>query len=356
MKYFTFLLLFTSLTAWPQTASEYNAKQDWQVFTDDGWVKYQNQQSKAIHFTIGNKFLASTLVIIDKRPFSVFIDGKLLASGKDTLRMNVDTLHTYAGDRLISIYQDQPIYALKTILLTPQLQPDEFENPARARNFFSDFVIIASFLLVGFIVILYRINPRLTFDYLNIIKLFSIQERDESIVAGRIGSSVNLLFFGFISFLLALLLLIVFRMAPDRIWLAGEFIFDSTEGVFLDWFIISVIIFAMLMTKLILIVSFSLLFRLRDTVRFQFFNFIRLLFIVSITLCMLAVAYFIIQTQQPGPFYFLFILATVFIGIGTLFLYLKLLARTALPVFHLFSYLCATEIIPLLILGKWILL
>lgn len=356
MKYFTFLLLFTSLTAWPQTVSEYNARQVWQVYTDNGWATYQNQQSKAIHFTIGNKFLASTLVIIDKAPFSVFVNGKLLANGKDTLRMKVDSLHTYAGDRLISIYQDQPIYALKTILLTPQMQPDEFENPARVRNFFSDFVIIASFLLVGFIVMLYRINPRLTFDYLNIIKLFSIQERDESIVAGRIGSSVNLLFFGFISFLLALLFLIVFRMAPDRIWLAGEFTFDSTEGVFLDWFFISVIIFAMLMTKLLLIVSFSLLFRLRDTVRFQFFNFIRLLFIVSITLCMLAVFYFIIQTQQPGPFYFLLILATVFIGIGTLFLYLKLLARTALPVFHLFSYLCATEIIPLLILGKWILL
>lgn len=356
MKYFTFLLLFTSLTAWTQTVSEYNARQDWQVYTDHGWAKYQNQQTKAIHFTIGNKFLASTLVIIDKRPFFVFIDGKLLANGKDTLRISIDTLRTYGGDRLISIYQDQPIYALKTLLLAPQIQPDEFENPTRAQNFLSDFVIIASFLLMGFIVILYRINPRLTFDYLNIIKLFSIQERDESIVAGRIGSSVNLLFFGFISFLLALLLLIVFRMAPDRIWLAGEFIFDSTAGVFLDWFLISVTIFAILMTKLILIVSFSLLFRLRDTVRFQFFNFVRLLFIISIVLCLLAIIYFIIQTHQPGPFYFLLILATVFIGIGTVFLYLKLLARTALPVFHLFSYLCATEIIPLLILGKWILL
>lgn len=356
MKYFTFLLLFASLTAWTQTVSEYDAKQDWRVFTDDGWVKYQNHQSKAIHFTIGNKFLAGTLVIIDKRPYSVFMDGKLIANGKDTLRMRMDTLNTYAGDRLISIYQDQPIYALKTIVLIPQLQPDAFENPIRAKNFFSDFVIIASFLLLGFIVMLYRINPRLTFDYLNIIKLLSIQERDESIVAGRIGSSVNLLFFGFISFLLALLFLIIFRMAPEQSWLAGEFIFDSTEGVFLYWFFISITIFGMLMTKLMLIVSFSLLFRMRDMVRFQFFNFIRLLFIVSTTLCVLAVIYFIFQTHQPGPYHFLLILAMGFIGIGTLFLYLKLLARTALPVFHLFSYLCATEIIPLLILGKWILL
>jgi hypothetical protein len=240
------------------------------------------------------------------------------------------------------------------LLLLPVSKSD-LDNPVREGILFKDFVILASFMLITFMIVLFRVNPRLTLDYLNVVKLFSFQERDEAIVAGRIGSSVNLFFFALVSFLLSLLLMIIFYVAPDRIRLAGDFVFQSTPRAFFIWLLLSTIIFLLLISKLVLIASFSLLFNLKSTVRFQFFNFIRLLFVTAIVMGVMAVIYFIFHSQNPALFYNLLILGSFFVITGTVFLFLKLLARTAFPVFHLFSYLCATEIIPLMILGKVIL-
>jgi len=113
-----------------------------------------------------------------------------------------------------------------------------------------------------------------------------------------------------------------------------------------------VVVFAVLMFKLLLIFIFSQLFGLRDTVRFQFFHFVRLLFISGVGLGVILVLYFIFKTSSTSAFASLLLIASIFIIISVGILFLKLLGRTGLPVFHLFSYLCASEIIPLIILGK----
>lgn len=350
------LLLLAALGVKAQSRLEYDVRQDWMVY-ENGWRKYSHQSTRTVHFVLGEKARGGSLIIHDRKEFAVFLDRKLIARTQDSLTLKLDSLFArYPGPGMFSIYQRNPIYSLRAVLSKPGAQAYEDINPIRPGHYFSDFVILASFLLMIFLVSLFRINPRLTWDYLNVIKLFSIQERDETIVAGRIGSSVNLLFFGLISFLLGLMVMIIFNKAHDYLRWAGEFNYHNTIQAFMVWLLISGIIFLSLMTKLALIASFSWLFNLRDTVRFQFFNFIRLLIIVCILLCFLAIVYFIVQTQNPYPYYFLLLLASIFVGLGTVSLFLKLLARTQLPVFHLFSYLCATEIIPLLILGYSILL
>jgi Domain of unknown function (DUF4271) len=357
MKQFLSLLigLHLSISGHCQSPATYNLRPDWNVQEKESFVKYTGQKSKAIHFTLDKKSQGSRLLIFDRAEYSVFINGKLIATKRDSLQLRVDSLRAqYRGSIFISIYQKRPIYSLKTMLLLP-VDKSDFENPVREGNYFNDFVIVASFILMALMVILFRVNPRLTFDYLNVVKLFSFQERDEAIVAGRIGSSINLFFFALISFLLSLLLIIIFYVAPDRIRMAAEFVPRSTLHAFISWFILSCIIFLVLIAKLVLIASFSLLFNVKSTVRFQFFNFIRLLFVTSLAMGLIATIYFIFHSQNPALFYNLLIVGSLFVAAGTIFLFLKLLARTAFPVFHLFSYLCATEIVPLMILGKVIL-
>lgn len=355
-----FLSLFTGLLlslsgvcqAIPAT---YDLRADWKIQEKETFVKYSGQKSNAIYFALDKKSLGSKLIIYDRLEFSVFINGKLIARKQDSLKLPVDSLWArHQGNLFVSIYQKQPVFSLQTLLLLPVSKSD-LDNPVREGIFFKDFVILASFMLITFMIVLFRVNPRLTLDYLNVVKLFSFQERDEAIVAGRIGSSVNLFFFALVSFLLSLLLMIIFYVAPDRIRLAGDFVFQSTPRAFFIWLLLSTIIFLLLISKLVLIASFSLLFNLKSTVRFQFFNFIRLLFVTAIVMGVVAVIYFIFHSQNPALFYNLLILGSFFVITGTVFLFLKLLARTAFPVFHLFSYLCATEIIPLMILGKVIL-
>lgn len=358
MKIFLTLLiaLAGSLTALTQTLPKvYNLRQDWKVQEKEAFVRYADQRRNTIHFTVDKRGRGGKLLIYDRLEYSVFINGKLVARMQDSLHLKIDSLWAqYQGKLSFSIHQKRPVYSLQTLLMMP-VANSYYDNPLRQGSYFKDFLILASFILITALVILFRVNSRLTLDYLNVVKLFSIQERDEAIVAGRIGSSVNLFFFGLISFLLGLLLLIIFHAVPDRVRLAGEFAFQSTSQVFLTWLLLSSVIFIILIIKLILIVSFSLLFGLRDTVRFQFFNFIRLLFVTTILMGGVALIYFIVQTQRPGYYYHLLTLGSVLVIMGTILLFMKLLARTSFPVFHLFSYLCATEVIPLMILGKVIL-
>lgn len=357
MKQFLFLIIgyFLAISGYCQSQATYDLQAEWTVQENEAIVKYTGQRNNAVYFTLDKKSLGSKLLIFDRTEYSVFINGKLIARKRDSLQLQVDSLWAqYRGSLFISVYQKQPIYSLKTLLLLP-INKSDSDNPVREGNFFKDFVILSSLILMALMVILLRVNPRLTFDYLNIVKLFSFQERDEAIVAGRIGSSINLFFFALISFLLSLLLIIIFYVAPDRIRMAAEFVPHSTLHAFLSWVILSCIIFLVLIAKLVLIASFSLLFNLKSTVRFQFFNFIRLLFVTSLAIGLIAVIYFIFHSQNPTLFYNLLLVGSLFVVAGTIFLFLKLLARTAFPVFHLFSYLCATEIIPLMILGKVIL-
>lgn len=358
MKHFLTLIiaLAGSLTGLTQTLpTVYNLRQDWKVQEKETMVPYKDQKRNTIHFILDKKAAGGKLLFYDRSEYSVFINGKLVVRTQDSLRLKVDSLWArYQGKLSFSIHQKRPVYSLQTLLMVP-VAKSTFDNPLRQGSYFNDFVILASFILLTALVILFRVNSRLTFDYLNVIKLFSIQERDEAIVASRIGSSVNLFFFGLISFLLGLLLLIIFQAVPERVRLAGEFAFQSTSQVFLIWLLLSSIIFIILIIKLILIVSFSLLFGLRDTVRFQFFNFIRLLFVTTILMGGVALVYFIVQTQRSGYYYHLLTIGCVLVIMGTILLFMKLLARTSFPVFHLFSYLCATEVIPLMILGKVIL-
>jgi hypothetical protein len=333
----------------------FTLREEWRVMEKDRYVKYSGQKRNAVHFTLTKSEGGSTLVIFDRSEFSVFINGKLMTRSRDTVRWKTDSLLSrHQGNIFISVYQNQPVYSLQTLLERP-VQSSMFENSTRQADFFRDFVILASFILIALLAVLFRINPRLTFDYLNVVKLFSVQERDDAIVAGRIGSSVNLFFFGFISFLFSLILIIIFYLAPDRIPLAGNFIFYSTLQSFLVWLVLSVLVFILLVTKLMLITTFALLFSLRSAVRFQFFSFIRLLFVTSMLMGGLALLYFIFRSYSSALYYNLLVLCSVFVLVGTLFLFLKLLTRTAFPIFHLFSYLCATEIIPLMILGKVVL-
>lgn len=353
---FLFFFLSISLLSSAQALLKSNdLREQWHVLEKDKYVEYAGQKRKAIHFSLTRADGGSNLTIFDQREFSVFINGKLMARSLDTIRWKTDSLLSrYQGNIFISIYQDQPIYSLQTRLERP-VQSSSFENPIRKTDYFKDFVILASFILLALLAVLFRINPRLTFDYLNVIKLFSAQERDDAIVAGRIGSSVNLFFFGFISFLLGLILIVIFNLAADRIPLAGNFIFYSTQQGFLLWILLSVLVFIILILKLILITGFALLFNLRGIARFQFFNFIRILFITSLLMGGLALLYFVFHLHSSALFYNLLVICFIFVLAGTVFLFLKLLTRTSFPIFHLFSYLCATEIILLMILGKVVL-
>lgn len=325
---------------------------EWQVMEGDALIPYTGQRVQAIHFLLAPTAKDKTLIIEDRPEFSVFINGVLAINNVSKVSWRVDSLwKIHHGKVFVSVYEKQSVRSLKTTLISV-VQASDPGNPLRTGSYFSDFLVLAAILLFAFFVVLFRMNSRLAIDYVNVIKFFSIQERDEPTIASRIGSSVNLLFFALISFFYSYLLLIIFYFAADRLSLSTSFIFRSVPVAFLNWIVLSVIIFAVLLVKLAWIAGLSSLFVLRDTVRFQFFNFVRQLFISAVVIAILASVYFIFGVRSESSFYYLVVIGFGLLITGVIFLFLKLMARSAFPVFHLFSYLCASEIIPLMILVK----
>ncbi len=336
----------------PVRATTRDLEDIWKVSKDRALVPYEGETTRSIHFSLSSEAKGTQLVIEDRREFTILINGQLMARTVGRVQWDVDSLFKQHKESLFfSVFQSQKIYYLKTYLLlsTPI---SEWDNPIRTGIYFKDFSIVASLILFVFLVVLFQMNPRLAIDYLNVVKLFSVQERDEPTVASRIGSSINLLFFGWVSFLYGFLLLVVFYFASDRLVVAKNFMFDSVSQGLLHWVILSLIILVVLVLKLILIASLSTLFVLRSTVRFQFFNFVRQLFVSAALVGVLSSFYFIFGTSGVNSFYYLLVLNIILMWVGLLFLFFKLIARTSPPIFHLFSYLCVSEIIPLMILVK----
>jgi hypothetical protein len=330
---------------------ELDLRDQWQVYQSGQYLPFTNQRTQAIHIVLNNSLHGGFLHVTDRHEFSVFVDGVLAWRSADSLKINTDSLLRVKGVAQLSFFQEPFVFSLQTRLVFPgQQTPDQ--NALRPSSYFSNFNIIVTLLLLFFFVALFRANPQLTFDYLNVIKLISLQERDEATVTGRIGASLNLLYFVFVSFLFAWLLLVLLHYSENRFAISTYFTTQSTVGAFTTWLLLSVIVFVGLMFKLFLIFIFSQLFGLRDTVRFQFFHFVRLLFITGMGLGVILMFFFILNVSSPSAYTLLVLVVSILIIISVAFLFLKLLGRTGLPVFHLFSYLCTSEIIPLIILGK----
>ena len=106
------------------------------------------------------------------------------------------------------------------------------------------------------------------------------------------------------------------------------------------------------MAKLIIVLLFSTLFNFRETMSFQFFNFLRFVLFTSVTLAILCLAYFILRVGEPIYYERLIVLALLLLTAGSVVVLVKLMGRAGFSFFHLFSYLCVSEIIPLVIIIK----
>ncbi|MBI3219041.1 MAG: DUF4271 domain-containing protein [Bacteroidetes bacterium] len=324
----------------------------WMIYQDGNYRPYHNQSSKSIYFWIKPANHQGKLHILSRHLFSLYVNNQLVIQKKGDVTVSVDSLiRNFATPLLCGVYSDAGVHHLQTFV-TDQLPERDLTLLKRKDSYFLDFTIIATIILVAGFATFIRTNPALTLDYLNVNKLFSFQDKDESKFTLRIASSVNLLIYLFGSFFLALILLIAFRLAGNQFWLSQRFQVYSTAQAFGQWFWLSFIIFLLFILKLTWLAILTSLFGFRDTVSFQFFNFIRMVLLAVSAIAFLCILFYVFKVQQNNYFEMLiYILSGIFVA-GILITYFKLLSRMPFHFFHLFSYLCASEIIPLLVLMK----
>jgi hypothetical protein len=328
-------------------------KGQWLVNQSGQLFRYDNQATTSIFFWVdGKRQKGNRLSLYGKHPYSVFVDGKLISQNTGKANFSIDSLSKiYSHQLFIGLFSPQGVsHLFSEIESKPSLAQDALV--VRKGSYFLDFTILASLLLIiGFILFL-RTNAMLTLDYLDFKKLFSFQDRDESTLTLRIASSVNILIYLFASFFLGLLLLASFHLMGSRVSLTQQFLVQSTALGFWQWTVLSSIVFGLLIAKLFWLVLLSALFGFRDTVRIQFFNFVRVILSAVTLLAAISLVYFIFNIREQNYFFHLLTILSIVFTIGVVATYFKLTARMPFHFFHLFSYLCASEIIPLMVLIK----
>lgn len=325
-------------------------KPTWQTVSASKPEKYSGEPTQIVRLPINlTGKQGCWLRVHSEETFFLFINTALVAQGKQLL-LRADSLRKLYPEKFyLSIYQKKNIGNLTTQWVSFSVV-DRFYNPPRPANSFSNFILTASLLLLIFFVALFRTNPQLALDYLNVTKLFSLRDRYESQITLRIASSVNLLFYFFGSLLASLALLVASHFAEGALLFLSISV-EASAGVYVaQWALMALAIFGVLMFKLGFAAAMALLFSWKEVAGFQFFNFVRVL---MLSLAFIAVVSVFCFSFGIGVSYFnLLKTACALLVLGTGLLYFKLLARARFSPFHLFSYLCATEIFPLVILIK----
>jgi hypothetical protein len=364
MKRLGFLTLFQlmlgCLFAQGNVTIEKNLREEWMIYHDGKYILLNKENldpSNTIYFNIdGTKFPQGHLSLQSDNPFFLFINGKLSGEHRGSNMLRLDSLsNIYTTTSFsIGIYQRGINERdLKTTIVSNRLRSRaQLENPAKPQTWFRDFVIIAGLIIIILFLFVSRLNPKLASDYFSINRIFSLREGDDSQSNVRLTSSTNIQFYVSCSLLLGFYMIIVIHYLPEEYALPIHFRMHSFWSAVWQWVRLSVIILGIFFMKILLIFSLTRLFSMRGVARIHFFNWVRVLLIVFGTSTIIVFIYFISRGHQPGFFVaFLSLVAGTLIA-WIVLAFLKLQGKSEHSLFHLFSYICATEIIPLLITVK----
>ena len=330
---------------------------EWKVKAGDQFQPFRksnNDPPRAIYFQVDvNKNHSRFLQCSAREEFNLFINHQLIRAGVNgTLLLDLDSLsRQYSSDLQCIIYQRRGITQLTTEIVERSSTDAGLSIIKRKGNYFLDFSIIASLLMFAYFIILIRTLPRLAVNYFNVLRLVSLQEREENFIGTRVTSTANILFYLFASLLSGLLLTVIFFYASAQTSFPF-FAIDSVWDGFAQWIKWSSTIFLLLIVKLVLIYSFCGLFKITDLISFHFFNFLRLYFFLFGISAVLSLGYFILEGQSPEFYMYLMYAVSALAGLWIVLIYLKLLTKVPFRFFHLFSYLCISEIIPMVIIFK----
>ena len=343
-------------------AQEYTVTRDfereWKVFQNDKYEPFQKVgRSRSIFFTVEvGKYRNDYLFLESFVPFSVFINGQLVESSDKPLQLKIDSLNSIFQGSVwqVSVFGEKiKSENLRTLILSKTPKNSSAIDPLPGRiSSFRDFAIIGILILMIVLIVITQLNPKLASDYFSVSKIFSVREAEETQTYSRIASSVNILFYVYSSLMLGYYLMIIFNFLPPQ-YRAAVFFQSSTfwEAV-INWLELSFIVLALFFVKIILIYGLSFVFGMGQIGGFHFFNWVRLLLGVFGVLSIVVFLYFITHGQREG-FYFFFLGTMAWVlAFWIVLIILKLWRQMDRSLFHLFSYICATELIPFLITLK----
>lgn len=217
-----------------------------------------------------------------------------------------------------------------------------------------DFIAISLLIILALLAIYRRIYPYLLGVLLQPLSVIKAEDFSES------GGLQKVFSFDIIYFLLLLAMIIAQSLVMGILIFRPDWIEDwgglTTLSLLNLWIITSFLFLAVTILKFSAIKLIAYLFELGKSEFAHFFYLIRLISF-GFALVLLATTFFVVNDISSLKIVFTQLIKAVFWTylIGVFGLFLIMMNRLNFKKYHLFTYLCLTEVIPFLVLTKWVL-
>jgi len=349
---------------------------EYEVIKDlrDDWEFYSEKENGYLPYITGNIINTNTiyfhlplqhyhnkyLIISFRHGSSLWINQRLIEyyPKNKTAWFPIDSLvEKYVQEKLlISVYNPSSTFD-SMITVIGVKAPSTFNRDkvnevfVRETSAIKNSLILISFFIIGLFTILYNTFP-LDFKQFTSFSLFFHSYNNMGSVAKSIlFSKTQMVFLLGLSSIIAFLLLIhqyVDRIPPLQWFLEGN-------PVIWSWFLLTIIIFVLLILKYFLIIILSSLFGIQDLANDYFLEIIILSMIFYLTLFIIIVASGLsVYHRTAEILHFLTIPVAFFYPMRLLFIFFRIRKKASVNNLHLFSYLCTTELLPMLIGFKYL--
>lgn len=346
-----------SVLADVDTVAVKDYKNEWMFFEGNQnfpLVNMQDFKGNVVHFNISKEDLYGTFLSIEyTKEYSVLVNNILYTTSVGMTNIALESLRTSQNSIHVSIYSENiNPYLLNTLIkkaISIDSQSIESEvvviNPRQKTAFHNFYIVSGTLLLIAFTT-LFSLYPRTMVEYYRFSRAIAARELDENIIKSRPFTGLNVSMYLFISFLSGQLILSIIQLAelfPEVTLFHPETFMDSL----LNWILLSLIVFAGIHLKYVIVAFFAYLFNLKDFLNSHFMNSARLtLMLTSAFSLALAIGYFVFVPYSNDlylTYYNAFLIALLPI---ILIIFIKLMAASSFKNLHLFSYLCGTELVP----------
>ncbi|MEJ2004214.1 MAG: DUF4271 domain-containing protein [Cyclobacteriaceae bacterium] len=340
---------------------------DWRMLSsDEGIVPLVNSGSFSGYTLFVpvplSQYRGNLLRLYSEDEVSLLANGQLLEIFSGSRWLSVDSLYEVYGDSVIYTLYNRPlhpftietdIYRLADSVTASRIRNQqviiEGNTGAGLKN-----VLIASMLFILiFLTILYYYYPRLTAEFFKLRRAISFRELDENLMKTRPLSIVNISYYLLESMLAGWVLFLLIQYAEYDLRFRVFHFVGFWDGMFV-WGKMVALIFVLLLLKYMVVWMFRNLFRISGFLNNHFYNYIRigLLFYLAIAL-ILFVTVFTTHVSDPDYYRGWLVVVLIMFALRSILIFFKLMNESSHTTLHLFSYLCATELIPLLIVLSW---
>jgi hypothetical protein len=282
-----------------------------------------------------------------------FIPAKILAKdfGKDTVLVTVVTDKISTGDFALNVTKVAKDRGSEEEKL---LAGEEF---AKQKRFMAqplkDFIGLSLLVILSLAAVYRLVYPYLLGILLQPLSVIKAEDFSESGGLQKVFSLDVLFFLLIISMVLAQSLTTgIFLFRAD--WLAGG-VGESAFSLLLFWLVASLALLALTILKFSAIKLVSYLFDLGKSEFAHFFYLLRLI-AFGFTAVLVVVAFYAINDFNNLKMVYTYAMQGFFwvYVFGILGLFVLMMNRLDFKKYHLFTYLCLAEIVPFLVLCKWI--